>query len=116
MDKPIVADVNLVAACGLYCGACKAYLSGRCPGCAKNDKATWCKVRSCTKAQGFSTCAQCQEHSNPMDCGKYNNIFSKVIGFVLRSNRAACIEQIKSHGLEGHAKTMAESRKQTIRR
>ena len=42
--KEIVADPKLVAYCGLYCGACGAYLRGRCPGCIENYKATWCKV------------------------------------------------------------------------
>jgi len=32
--KEIIADEKLVAKCGLYCGACGAYLKGRCPGCA----------------------------------------------------------------------------------
>jgi len=27
--KPIVADKNLIAYCGLYCGACLSYLKGR---------------------------------------------------------------------------------------
>jgi hypothetical protein len=116
MKKPIVVDTKLVAACGLYCGACRAYLNEHCPGCVNNDKATWCKIRSCTKTQGMSTCAECREHTNPMACGKFNNIFSKVIGFVFRSNRPACIEQIKTLGLEGHAQRMAELRSQTIKR
>lgn len=39
-----------------------------------------------------------------------------LVGFVLRSDRAACIDQIKRLGLEGHATTMAAARSQTIRR
>lgn len=38
--KQVVADPNLVAYCGLYCGACGAYLKERCPGCHSNAKAT----------------------------------------------------------------------------
>ncbi len=51
-----------------------------------------------------------------MDCKNFNNIFSKVIGFFLRSDRGACIEQIKSLGIEGHAADMAQNMKHTMRR
>ena len=36
--KPIVADKNLIAYCGLYCGACRSYLKGSCPGCQEQCK------------------------------------------------------------------------------
>jgi len=38
--KTITSNAELVAYCGLYCGACGAYLKGRCPGCHENKKAT----------------------------------------------------------------------------
>jgi len=50
-----------------------------------------------------------------MDCGKFNNWISRLIGFVLRSNRAACIQQIKQLGVAGHAENMAQNRRQTIK-
>ena len=28
-----------VAACGLYCGACRKFVKGQCPGCKANTKA-----------------------------------------------------------------------------
>ena len=28
----------MVAACGLYCGACKKYRMGKCTGCHENEK------------------------------------------------------------------------------
>jgi phage FluMu protein Com len=37
--KQIVSSPELIALCGLYCGACKAYLSDKCPGCRENNKA-----------------------------------------------------------------------------
>jgi len=43
--KEIAADKDLVACCGLYCGACGAYLKGRCPGCRENSKACVLKIR-----------------------------------------------------------------------
>lgn len=114
--KPMTADKNLVAHCGLYCGACRSYLRGRCPGCHENTKASWCKVRACCAEHGYATCADCQELSDPNGCGKFNNIFSKVIGVVLNSNRQACIQKIREAGLEGYALYMTERKRMTLPR
>ena len=110
------SDVEMVAYCGLYCAACGAHTKGRCPGCHENAKATWCKVRTCCMENEYASCAECGEFDDPMQCKKYNNIFAKVFGFIFRSDRAACIRQIKKEGIEGHAKLMAESGRQSIRR
>jgi hypothetical protein len=107
---------DLVARCGLYCGACRSYLNGKCGGCAKNAKAGWCKVRSCCAEKGIKTCADCAEYSNPSECGKFNNVMSKIFALIFRSDRAACIAQIKRLGIAGHAKAMAEAKLQTIKR
>lgn len=114
--KEIVSDVTLVAHCGLYCGACKAYLRGRCPGCHENRKATWCKVRSCCIDHGYASCAECGQYADPMACQMFNNVISRIFGFLFRSDRAACIAQIRERGVQGHADAMAETRRQTIRR
>jgi hypothetical protein len=116
MMREVVSDAGLVAYCGLYCGACRAYLKERCPGCHENAKATWCKLRACCIERGYKSCADCADFADPMQCGKYNNFISKVVGFLLRSNRAACIGQIKKLGVQGHADAMAAAKKQTIRR
>jgi hypothetical protein len=50
------------------------------------------------------------------DCKKYNTFFSKVIGFVLNSDRAACISRIKEIGYGPFAAEMAVNRKITIKR
>jgi len=112
----IQANVELVARCGLYCGACKSYLGGKCKGCSQNSKATWCKVRSCCTDKQIRTCAECAEFANPQTCTKFNNFMSKFFGFVFNSDRAACIAQIKQVGLEGHAIAMTELRSHTIKR
>lgn len=114
--KEIIANPNMVAYCGLYCGACKSFLKDRCPGCHENFKATWCKVRSCCIESKYLSCADCKTFNDPKDCKKFNNPVSKVIGFFLRSNRSACIEQIKALGIEGHAKDMASNVRHTMRR
>jgi hypothetical protein len=105
--KTITADSKMVAYCGLYCGACRRHLKDACPGCHENSKASWCKVRSCCIENGYLSCADCARFEDPNGCRNFNNVFSKVIGFVLRSDRAACITQIKTLGLQGHAEKMA---------
>lgn len=112
----IQTNPDLVAACGLYCGACKAYLHAKCSGCRENAKATWCKVRACCSDKRITTCADCIEFENARDCPKFNNVVSKIFGFVFRSDRAACIEQIRHLGVEGHARTMAERGVHTLKR
>lgn len=114
--KPIVADVALVAHCGLYCGACGAYRRGRCPGCHDNQKATWCKVRTCCLENHYSSCAECRTVADPRDCRKFNNFISKLFGLVFRSDRRACLVQIAEKGLQGHAELMAASQLQSIGR
>ena len=114
--KPIVSDAGLVAYCGLYCGACRSHLKGRCPGCHGNAKASWCKVRRCCMDKGLATCAACEDFADPTECGKFNNIVARLFGWVFRSDRAACIRQIRDLGVQGHADDMAKRRHQSIRR
>ena len=114
--KEIVADKKLVAYCGLYCGACRSYLKGSCPGCAENKKASWCKVRSCNMEHGYASCADCKEFTNPMDCKMYNNFMAKAFGFIFKSDRNACINMIKVKGYEDFSKYMADNKLQTIKK
>ena len=114
--KSITADSALVAYCGLYCGACGKYLRDKCPGCHNNTKASWCAVRTCNIERHYSSCAECVEYPEVMDCKKFNNIFARVFGIIFQSNRAACISQIKTLGIQGHAEEMVRLGRQSIRR
>jgi len=114
--QEIVSDAKLVAHCGLYCGACGAYLKGRCPGCHGNAKASWCKVRTCNIDNNQLSCAECKSFDNVRDCKKYNNPIARLFGFLFRSDRAKCIAQIKQLGIQCHADIMAEQRRQSCRR
>ena len=114
--QEIISDSNMVAYCGLYCGACKSYLSDKCPGCHDNQKATWCKVRSCCSDNGYASCAECKEFTIPNDCKIFNNFISKIFGFIFRSDRSACIDQIKTLGIDGHADKMTELKRQSLRK
>jgi len=113
--KEIVADESLVAYCGLYCGACKIYLWGKCPGCSKNEKAAWCKVRTCCIEKKLRTCADCDMGESISNCAKLVNPISKIIGFFLRSNRLACLAKIKEKGCSEYAKDMAEKKRASIK-
>jgi hypothetical protein len=114
--REVTVNPELVAFCGLYCGACRAYLQDRCPGCRKNEKAAWCKIRSCCLKNGRANCADCGQFPDPKDCKYFNNLIAKLFGLIFRSDRAACIQQIKKIGLKAHADDMASKKRQTIRK
>ncbi len=114
--KEIVADKALIAYCGLYCGACRKYLKEKCPGCAKNETATWCDIRKCCMENKYNSCADCKTFQNVSDCKKFNNLISKVIGFIFRSDRKACVNLIKDRGYHNFAEEMSLKKAQTIRK
>ena len=114
--RDIVPDAGLVANCGLYCGACRAYLKEKCPGCHGNLKATWCKIRVCCKQHGFASCADCRDFASPNDCKLFNNPVAKIFALLFRSDRAACIHQIRALGIQGHADDMCRHQRHTIKK
>ena len=114
--KEIVSDPNLVAYCGLYCGACRSYLREKCPGCHENEKVKWCKIRVCCIDNQCLSCADCKQFDNPKDCKMFNNFMAKLFGLIFRSDRVACIQQIKELGIQGHADNMTELKRQSIKR
>jgi hypothetical protein len=109
-------NVTLVSYCGLYCGACPSYKKGRCPGCAGNDKAAWCKVRSCNIQKCLTSCADCDEFEEVNDCKKFNNFISKMFALVLNSNRRKGILFIKSNGREAFAENMIKLDRVSLKR
>ncbi len=112
--KEITIDAKMVAACGLYCGACKKYRMGKCPGCHKNEKASWCKIRKCCIEKGFHTCAECE--MDVKDCRLHNNLIGKFFAFVFRSDRPACIRYIRENGEQAFAEEMTKRGEQTMRK
>jgi len=114
--RGVKKDTNLVAFCGLYCGACKRYLNEKCPGCKENEKASWCKVRKCCLENGHLSCAECKVHASASECKAFNNIFSKLFGFIFGSDRQACIDEIKERGYENYAEDMSVKRIHTIKK
>jgi len=114
--KEIVNDKNLIAYCGLYCGACPKYLKGKCPGCKENQKAGWCKVRTCCMESSYHSCADCSDYNNVNDCKKYNNFMAKLFALIFRSNHKACIDYIKSNGYEAFSAKMTEDKIQSFKK
>ncbi len=114
--KDVTVNPELVAYCGLYCGACRSFLKGRCAGCHDNERASWCKVRSCCTEGSYATCADCKEFTDPSECRKFHNFFSKLMSVVFNSNRRACVEKIRELGVEGYAAHMAERKLQSLPR
>jgi hypothetical protein len=109
-------SIDLVSYCGLYCGACKRYLKGDCPGCKNNSKATWCGVRKCCLARNYNTCADCSDYNNYNDCKKLNNFFSKIFSLLFKSDRQAGINKIKQYGIKGFAEFMHQNKLQSIKK
>ena len=103
-----------VAFCGLYCGNCTRFKNGKCSGCMKNNKASWCKIRSCCIEKNISSCAECLDFSLVKQCSKYNNVFAKLIEFVTRTDRSLCIQKIKSEGKESFVLYMEKEGKMSL--
>jgi hypothetical protein len=116
MAKEIMADKNLVAFCGLYCGACGQLLKGRCKGCSQNAKASWCKIRACCMEHHYSSCAECKEFGCAGECRKFNNFMSKIFSFIFGSDRQACINRVKDVGAQKYALEMAAQGLQSIKK
>ena len=112
--KKIEVNKELIAACGLYCGACRKYLSDKCPGCHDNDKTSWCKIRSCVKENGYHSCAECR--IDVSECKIYSNLIGKIFAFLFKSDRPACIRYIKELGEQAFAEEMTKHKCQTIKR
>ncbi|MBN1202055.1 MAG: DUF3795 domain-containing protein [Anaerolineae bacterium] len=112
----VESDPKLVAFCGLYCGSCGRYKRGKCPGCAGNEKASWCQIRVCCLENGYSTCAACAQFDSVRDCRKFDNFMARLFSFVFRSDRPASVARIKAIGVEAYADEMTTSGKMSIRR
>lgn len=116
METPSFAENSaLVAACGLYCGACRKYTKGTCPGCSGNGKAQWCKIRTCCRENAFRSCADCPGETYTT-CKIFNNRIGKIFALLFRSDRPACIARIKTAGYGQYAKEMHETKRQTIKK
>ena len=90
-------SADMVAYCGLFCGACGSFRRGRCAGCLDGGGFSSCKVRICVKDKDYRTCADCDEY---LDCKLLNNFIARIFGLVMRSNRIGNLTAIKRDGIE----------------
>lgn len=94
-----------IAACGLFCGACRKFRKDTCPGCHSNEKASWCAVRSCCREHDWQSCAECT--LMPIaECRKFNSVIAKVFQIVFRSDRRGCIDRMREVGYDAFAAEM----------
>ncbi len=114
MIQEVKNDPALISYCGLYCGACNKFLSGKCPSCKNLASPHWCKIRTCNIDQQFTNCADCTLET-PNACKKFNNPISKVFTFIFGSNREKCILTIRENGTVWYAAHMAETRQQSLK-
>jgi hypothetical protein len=114
-QQQIIIDETLIAHCGLYCAACGSYLKGKCPGCRENSKAAWCKVRQCNIENKLQSCADCKT-IELKECKKYNSFISKTFGYIMNSDRSACIRRIKEIGYSEFAVEMSAKKMQSFKR
>ena len=112
--KEMTNNSQQIAACGLYCGACKKFLNGKCPGCKENEKASWYKIRKCCQEKDLHTCAECDK--DVKECMIHNNFVGKIFAFLFNSDRAACIRYIRENGENAFAEKMAKDQQMTMKR
>lgn len=109
------ADKTLISACGLYCGTCRSFAKGKCPGCSSQEKkAEWCAVRNCCRDKHIASCAECTEYGGSSahglrTCAKLNSFMGKVFGLIFRSDRFGCVDRIREVGSEAFALEMAQT-------
>ena len=112
----IKKDVSLISYCGLYCAACRKYISGKCAGCRDNVKATWCKVRLCGAERKYRSCADCSGFTDLKKCGKLNNFISKIFALLFGSDRVGSLCYIREKGYEAYAAEMTEKKLQSLKK
>jgi hypothetical protein len=94
---------NLIACCGIYCGACPSYKSGECEGCRGESAKSAvrykkCEVKLCCAENGFFSCADCTIFASTKECKKYNPLLLKIVSRIEGSDRSRAIEMIKTKG------------------
>lgn len=107
--------VKNVSYCGLYCGNCAKFKKGKCPGCAENNKATWCKIRSCCIESNYKSCADCTD-PGVENCKKFNNPIGLLFGFIFNTDRIASIQLIKDESYEVFVQHVTEINRMALPR
>ncbi len=113
LQQKLDSSVNLIAACGLYCGSCSKFIKGTCPGCKENEKATWCKIRTCNLENHTANCSECTKVVM-QDCKKLNNRIGKIFKWITKTDRIASLQYISNNGPEDYVKKMTTLKQKAI--
>ncbi len=68
-------DKTLIAPCGIYCGACKTYIVGKCKGCLDSNTIK-CTIYKCVSIKGLETCGNCQKFPCDVHYRKETAVYS----------------------------------------
>ena len=107
--EQVTSNENLISHCGFYCGACPAYLSGKCEGCRGDSPKCAvgmkkCKVKQCCVESRFFSCADCTKFTTTQDCKKYNPLSIRFGEWISSTSRRKAIEMMRE---VGHVEFMA---------
>ncbi len=102
---------ELISYCGLYCGNCRAYNKGNCPGCREKTDAGWCKVRTSVVERRYFTCADCPEMDT---CNIRDNWLSKIFEFVFRSDKTLNLTVMREKGYDFFVAEVEQSGKMNL--
>jgi len=129
-----ISNRDLMAPCGLYCGACGIYIATRdgndkfkavlgnlygtkpedteCYGCMQTDPpkkmysfCKTCTIRDCIKLKGFYSCHQCQE----WPCDRINNFILATGIRVMKRAIPVWRAKVAEHGNEAGSAEWARS-------
>jgi len=115
MQTQSIINDNQIAKCGLFCSNCYKFKNEKCGGCETNEKATWCKTRTCCIENNYSSCAECKS-TNPRECKKFSNFVSDIFSIIFRSDRPASIDFIRQNGRDAFIQMMIEQNRMVIKK
>ena len=116
--REIVADSNLVAYCGLYCGSCRWSPEGPVSGLPRERESHLVRRAALLPGAGIRVLVvDRRDHADPNGCRRVQQ--RHLEGDVARSstaNRPACVLKIREVGLADYAALMAGRRLQSLPR
>jgi hypothetical protein len=102
-NEQVTSNENLISHCGLFCGACPTYKSGKCAGCRGDSPKCGigykkCPVKQCCAENGFFTCADCTKYASTKECKKYNPVHVRFGEWISGTCRGKGVEMIREKG------------------
>jgi hypothetical protein len=101
---------------GSTAAPCSKLLKGSCPGCAANEKTGLVQGPPCCKEHATPAAPTARRVRDPRQCARFDNLLARLVGLVLGTSRAGCIDRIREAGPEQFAREMADARRQSLPR